>query len=375
MGGGCFTAVTWSAPFYDLWLTVFISSHRAATERTGRAGRITAARLRRTPPTPTFPKEIAMSARRRRIAAAIVLVAATTVLTPALASAATPAAHAAAVNGTKGNGLTISNGSPYVVMDGTTVDFHTDVRDLAWNPAGTKAAYIDSYGDLETANANGTGRDIIAIHPAGAVFSHPTWQVATADHLDGLPAKNNVIFVAATKGVDRLETTSATAHFGKPTLLALAHGSGDKVTPNPLTANNWPNSGGSIGTIVYDNTGNGEVYLRDDNVRQQGGAVTEGSEPALAPNSNWSEEMVFVRSVAGHDHIFEGQYETVGNETLFAVRDLTPHATTNYTEPTFSANGQTIAFRGGDGTYTLPVSGSHTPVRTSTYTGLAAYRG
>ena len=317
-----------------------------------------------------------MSARRsRRIAAAVVLAATVTALAPTLASAATPAAHAAAVNGTGGDGLTISDGSRHVVMNGTVVDFHTDVRDLAWNPAGTKAVYVDSYGDLETANANGTDRDIIAVHPAGTAFSHPTWQVAEADARDGIAAKDNVVFVATSKGVARLETTVATTHFGRPTALPLGAESGEGTVPNPLTANSWPNSGGSLGTIVYDNTRTGEVYLRDDNVRQQGGAVTKGFEPALAPGNGAADEMVFVRSVGGHDHIFEGQYETVDGRYGFVTRDLTPRATVDYTAPAFSANGRTIAFSGTDGTYTLPVNGTHTPVRTSGYTGLAAYRG
>jgi len=314
-----------------------------------------------------------MPARRsRHTAAAIVLAATVTALMPALANAATPAATV--VNGTAGNGLTISNGSPNVVMNGTVVDFHIDVRDLAWNPAGTQAAYIDSYGDLEIANANGTGRDIIAIHPAGTVFSHPTWQVAKAQA--PVAAKDNLIFVATSKGVTRLETALATVHFGKPALLSLGGRVGEGIAPNPLTANSWPNSGGSIGSIVYDNTHTGEVYVRDDNLRQMGGVLTNGFEPALAPTNTYAvDETVFVRSVAGHDHIFEGQYETAAGKDGFVVRDLTPQATVNYTAPTFSANGQTIAFSGVDGTYTVPVSGTHTPVRTSSYTGLAAYRG
>ena len=281
-----------------------------------------------------------MSARRsRRTAAAIVLAAAVTALMPALADAATPAAHTAAVNGTKGNGLTISN------------------------------------GNLETANANGTGRVVVAKHPSGQTWSHPTWQTIPAAPFGYYPNKSSFIFVSAVKGVDRLETVPVTAVNGKPTLLTLNHYSGEGVVPNPLTNNNWPNSGNSTaakGTIVYDNTQNGEVYIRDTYLRQQGGAVTKGSEPAVSPNG---EEIVFVRSVAGRDHILEGQYETVKNKSVFTIRDLTPHATTNYTEPAFSSNGQTIAFRAANGTYTLPVSGTHTPVRTSTYTGLAAYRG
>ena len=312
-----------------------------------------------------------MSARRsRRTAAAIVLAAAVTALMPTLADAATPAANTAAsiVNGTAGNGLTISNGSPYVVMNGTVVDFHIDVRDLAWNPAGTKAAYIDSYGDLETANANGTDRDIVAIHPAGTVFTRPTWQVTKASDVQvHNPALDNLVFTATAGGTSRLESVSATVHFGKPTVPYLEHYNG--LAPLPQTGNAWPTaSGGSYDAILaYDNTGNGEVYIHDDYARAQGGAIGKGSEPALSPNGG---EIAFVRSVAGHDHLF---VESL-NGTGVAV-DITPFAKTDCTEPVWSPDGSYLAFHTSTGTDFVSRTGATVPLRESSYVGVPAFRG
>jgi len=305
-----------------------------------------------------------MSARRsRRTAAAIVLAAAAavTALTPTLANAAT-----STVNGTKGNGLTISNGSPYVVMNGTTVDFHIDVRDLSWNPAGTKAAYIDSYGDLETANANGTDRDIIAVHPAGTAFSHPTWQVTKASEVQtDNPALDNLIFVATTKGTSRLESVSATVHFGKPTVPYLHQFNGQ--APLPQTGNGWPSAGGPSydGVFAYDNTGNGEVYIHDDYMRAQGGAIAKGFEPAVSPDGD---EIAFVRSVAGHDHLFV-------LDGSGPAKDITPFAKTDYTEPTWSPDGSYLAFHTSTGTYFVSRTGATVPLRESTYGGVPAFRG
>jgi len=308
-----------------------------------------------------------MSARRSHLtAAAIVLAAAVTALTPALAGAATPAS-APMVNGTKGNGLTLSDGGPYVVMNGTVVDFHIDVRDLTWNPAGTKAAYIDSYGDLETANANGTDRDIVAIHPAGTVFSRPTWQVTHASDIVGEnPALDNLIFVATAKGTSRLESITATEHFGRPTLTYLFPHPG--MAPLPQTGNAWPSAGGPSANALfgYDNT-NGEVYVVDDYMRTHGYAIGKGSEPAVSPNGD---EIAFVRSVAGHDHLF---VESLNSQA--AAKDVTPSVTTDATEPTWSADGSTLAFHASGGTYTVPATGATAPVRVSSYTGVPAYRG
>ncbi|MFC1431111.1 TolB family protein [Streptacidiphilus sp. N1-3] len=302
--------------------------------------------------------------RRTATAAAIALTAAlTTLLVPTAADAAS---HRV-LNGTsKANGLTISDGSTYVVMNGTRVNFGVHVRDLAWSPDGKKAAFIDGQGNLEVANANATGRHIVSVNPGHQTWSHPTWQVAKADPRDHVEAKNNLIFTANKGGTTRLMTISATAYHRAPSVLALGRDFGPDVSYNPTTGNNWASAAGGYGTSVYDNTRNGEVYLRDDYLRQMGGAVTRGSEPALSPNG---EEIVFVRAVKGHDHLFTSDIR--GKH----VKDITPHATTDYTEPAWSANGKTIAFRTPTGTDTVPANGSKAPVRVSSYTGLVAYRG
>ena len=310
-----------------------------------------------------------MSSRTRRIAAALTVTAALTAVLPGLVSSASAATvHPAAANGTKGTSLTISTGSPYVVMNGTTVDFGVDVRDLSWSPNGQQAAFIDGSGNLDVANPNGTGRRIVAANPGNQVWSHPTWQVAPADSRDGVQAKDNLFFAVSKKGVTRLEGVSATANHGTPYLLTLGHEAGPGVAQNPLTGNAWPSAAGEYGTAVYENTGNGEVYIRDDYIRQQGAALVRGSEPALSPNG---EEVVFVRSVGGHDHIFEESFDTQHP----VAKDLTPHATGNDTEPTWSPDGLTIAFRTATGTDVVPANGSKAPVQLTSYVGLAAFRG
>ncbi len=262
-------------------------------------------------------------------------------------------------------GLTISNGTRFVREGGTTVDFGTAVSDLAWSPSGGKAAFIDGSGDLAVTGPNGSGRVVVARHRSGESWSHPTWQVTHGDA--EVPAKDNLLFAVRANDVSRLETVSATAVNGAPKTLSIYGYAGENTVP-PKTGNVWPNAGGTHGTSVYANSGNGEVYIRDDYLRQQGGELAPGSEPAMSPTDN--EEIVFVRSVGGHDHLFVETGNAAGN----SAKDITPHATVNYTEPAWSPDGKHIAARTSAGIVVLPANGATAPVLVSSHSGLPAYR-
>jgi hypothetical protein len=288
-------------------------------------------------------------------------------------SAARPVASvkpvAPRLNGTGHNGLTISDGTRYVVMNGTRVDFGTAVRDLSWSPNGAKAAFIDGDGDLAVSNPDGSGRVVAARNPGNQNWSHPTWEVRATDPRNGVPSADLILFAGRTGGVSRLYSVPATARHAAPALLSLNHESGEDIAPLPQTGNVWPGAAGKFGVAAYANTGDGMVYIRDDYLRQQGHVLAPGSEPAAAPAED--QGIVFVRSVGGHDHLFLEKPTATGP----AYRDLTPHATTDYTEPAFSPDGTTIAARTSAGIVTLPANGSHAPVKVSDYTGLPAYRG
>lgn len=272
------------------------------------------------------------------------------------------------LNGTAHNGLTISDGTRYVVMNGTRVDFGTIVRDLAWAPDGSKAVFIDGSGNLDISAPDGGGRVTVARNPGGQTWSHPTWQVRGTDTQNGVPGVNNIFFAVRAGGVSKLYEVKATAHEGTPKVLGLESEPGPDTKQLPQTGNVWPDSAGRYGTAVYANSGTGEVYIRDDYLRQQGDSLAKGSEPAMAPAEDGG--VVFVRSVGGHDHLFM-ERSTAGGPVF---KDLTPNATTDYTEPAFSPDGKTVAARTPSGIVTLPANGSHAPVKVSDYVGLPAYR-
>ncbi|WP_327679769.1 hypothetical protein [Kitasatospora sp. NBC_00458] len=295
--------------------------------------------------------------------------AAVAALTLGLVATVSPAAQAASrgaagSKGLKHNVLTVSNGTRYVQIDGKTVDFRTVVRDLAWSPDGNKAVFIDGASNLVVSDADGGNRVTVAKNPGGQNWNHPTWQSVPAVPEAGAPARNNIVFVARTNGVSRLKTVPASAVQGQPADLSVWGGPDGGLLPQ--TGNIWPNAGGRTGTTVFANVDNGTVYIRDEVLRSQTDELAKGSQPALSPDG---EDVVFVRSVKGHDHLFvKGQGDK-------APKDLTPNATTDYTQPTFSPDGRTIAARTPKGIVTLPVSGATKPVVVTSRVGLPAYRG
>ncbi|MBO1417714.1 PD40 domain-containing protein [Streptomyces sp. FH025] len=284
-----------------------------------------------------------------------------------------PAPGGKEVNGTStANHLTISTGTRTVAMNGTTVDFGTVVRDLSWSPDGKRAAFVDGNGDLVTAAPDGSGKTTVARNPGGETWSHPSWQHAAKGPSADSPADatarfDNLVFVSSKGGTLRLEKVPTKG--GTPEVLTPrnSEGGNENMPQPPQTGNTWANAGGQRGEVAYANTPAGEVYIYDDYLRPNTHDIGRGSQPALSPDGG---HIVFVRSVNGHDHLFTRSTD----DDQKAEKDLTPAATTDYTEPAWSPDGRTVAARTPDGISTLPADGSAAPTQVSTVKGLPAYR-
>lgn len=293
-------------------------------------------------------------------------------------SGTTTSAAAPALNATGGTRLTVDEGTSKVLMDGKEVDFGTSVHYLAWSPDGKKAAFIDGSGNLDVANADGSGEVTVAKNPGGQIWSHPTWQV-TGTNPEGMAPRDFIFFGSSANG-GTLEVVSGTAHGATPQVLPVTNaGAGENVTPNPATGNYWPNGGGAVGSAVYEHDGSGvtQVYIRDDYLRQQGRKLFDNaSQPAYfdtsVPGASAPGQagVVFVRVVNGHKHVF---LSVEGDQDTWKQVDLTPTATSDCTAPAVSPDGKTVAFDTPSGVETVSASGG-TPTRITDVSGFPSFR-
>ena len=306
--------------------------------------------------------------------------------TPSAVVSTTPAGGASSsapsqLNATGGTGVTVSDGSGKILMNGKAVDFGTEVHEPSWSPDGTRVVFIDGAGNLVVANADGSGRIEAAHNPGGQTWSHPTWRTTQADPKDGLPERDNLCFASSTGG-GTLWEVPATAHDAQPTQLSLNCYSGQNAVVPPAKDNKWPAAGGKFGGAVYEHDGltSSDVYVRDDYLRQQGGLVIkDAAEPDYvlvggSANSEGTPEVVFVRKVGGHKHVFVQEIRTSTAGGAGAARDLTPTATTDCTQPAISADGKTVAFSTASGVESVAADGSGTPSSVTNTPGFPAFR-
>jgi hypothetical protein len=277
--------------------------------------------------------------------------------------------------------VTVSDGGSKILMNGRAVDFGTQVHDPSWSPDGTRVVFIDGGGNLVVANADGSGRIEAAHNPGGQTWSHPTWQTTQADVSTKLPARNNIFFASSAYSTTLWEVPT-TAHDAQPKRLTLNGYAGYGSTPPPDTNDSWPAAAGKFGGAVYEHgTGSSsDVYVRDDYLRQQGGLVVkDAAEPDYvlvggSANSQGTPEMVFVREVGAHKHVFVQGIQTSTGGASSTARDLTPNATTDCTDPVISADGKTVAFSTSSGVVSVAADGSGAPAFVTNTPGFPAFR-
>lgn len=299
--------------------------------------------------------------------------------TPAVQAVPTVPSDTAPQSPTSAAGLTVFDGTSKVLINGALVDFGTPVHDLAWSPDGRKAAFIDGGGNLDVANPDGSGRVEVAKNPGKEKWSRPTWQVTPPDTANNLPARDNLFFAVDRQGTKNLFVIPATAHDGTAKRLTLNGFSGRTAVPPPSSGNLWPSAAGPQGKAVYENDQGAvaEVYIRDDYLRQQGGKLTDGAQPALFAGGGDSSAygLVFIRTVNGHKHVIrQDPYNAAGGGLNAKWSDLTPSLTVDASAPAWSPDGKTVAFSTPGGVELVPADGSGKVSQATSTQGIPAYR-
>jgi hypothetical protein len=161
--------------------------------------------------------------------------------------------------------------------------------------------------------------------------------------------------------------------------LPLGSYAGQGSTPPPTTGNLWPSAAGKFGTAVYehDQGTTAQVYVRDNFLRQQGGKLFDGAQPALFFGNSESNAygLVFVRVVNGHKHVVrQDPLTSTGSGPVNNATDLTPALTVDASAPAWSPDGKTIAFSTPSGVQLVASDGSGKVSQATTTPGIPAYR-
>src|SRR5258708_7707526 len=129
-----------------------------------------------------------MHAPRQRLAVSAVLATALTVaVTAGCASTAnkptadpkqassSPSTKATQPSAFRFGALLVSDGTSTVTVGGTKLAFPTTVTDAVWSPDGSRIAFVDADGNVDSAHPDGTGRLVLTKTRSGVTRSHPAW--------------------------------------------------------------------------------------------------------------------------------------------------------------------------------------------------------
>lgn len=288
--------------------------------------------------------------------------AAATVVTMAALATAAGSTSAYASHGGSGDLLSSGGGDAITFSDGRVMPLPpSPSADIAWSPDGSRVAFIDAGGAVVSyrygsAGFDGTDSsrpiDLVEARPGG-FRNHPTWS-----------ADGSTIFYS-----ERVSNTSQwTINFSSS-----APGGGDfQLTPNDGFDYFLPDAG-PTGVLVaerQDDDGHGDPLGNPMvvTINEATGAATPivaGQDPAVSPDGK---RVAFVGANIGVPQIWTSDLS--GGDLV----QVTGNAAGD-SSPTWSPDGEMIAFKTDGGVATVPADGSDpgNPTMVSHVFGLPAY--
>jgi putative cell wall-binding protein len=266
-----------------------------------------------------------------------------------------------------GGTLTTSNGSTSISVSGGTAIapqvcstagtcVPANVSDAAWSADGTRAVFVNQNQQIETTS--------------GAVKGYEWWSYQPASGVK----RTSPVFDSTGQYIVWSEKASAAA----PAVLryAPAAASGWQETYAWLsdTAYDYTSpDAGPNGVVAYQRntdsggtaTGTPEVWIANFETDSTPRLLTEGSQPAVT-----ADKVAFVKSDGTHQQIWVQSYDATGvtGTPLQLTTDASDH-----TNPTFSYDGNSVAYQNADGTVSL-VSATGGSATASGLKGTPAYQ-
>ena len=262
---------------------------------------------------------------------------------------AVPAPATAPLNATGGTKLTVGDGTSKVLLDGHSVDFGTEVHDLAWSPDGRHAAFIDGTGSLSVADADGSGRVEVRQEPRRADLVAPdvAGHRRAADVSRTRPWHRGLRVLRVQRG--RRDAGVRLRHRARRHAQGAAAGprrrrQTPRRTPRPATAGRTPAArpaARSTSTTTAPRAGLHPRRLpapagRQD-LRRRGRAGVLRHLGARRHRARAQAGVVFVRVVDGHKHVFLAVQPATG---AWKPVDLTPDAAFDCTAPAISPDAK-----------------------------------
>jgi hypothetical protein len=227
--------------------------------------------------------------------------------------------------------LSISNGTADVVTDGLSTHFDSTVTDAAWSPDGSRLAYVDGYGNVVTALADGSGVITLTETDSRVKRAAPAW-VGNGWGIEFSERGSDGVWRIRAVSPDRLDTD--VRYIGDE-----SHDSSHDTSPT--TAYLPPNAtDGGVSLTAFQHAGahGPQVWILDYNQRTpEMSFVADGSSPTLSPNG---------RLVA-----FVGKGGQLYLEPVRPTKSTKPtqltFGLTGISHPRFAPDGRRVVFSAG----------------------------